>query len=452
MSSKQSRLADPILLICGAIGMLVSSAMACSTLHGRGALGCEILALVCWAGVSLLLLRYPLFGLRHTVCAIAGLYLCVQFRLSFFDYISPDYVSFLGPWTDTMRNMSVPQALRTPIGDYNMPYLYLLLLISRLPLYDLYCIKLISVLADLFLALAAAKLVRLTVRRDGPVLAAFFGALLAPTVFLNSAYWGQCDGVYACFALWGLYFGLKKRPVRAMILLALAFSFKLQAIFILPVAAFLLVREYLEPKHLAVFPGAFIGIMFPALLAGRSLSNTFGIYLDQTNAYPYLSLKAPSFWSLIPNDYFSNLAVPSVLLAGTVTLLLLYLFLQHPEHLAVTDLMDLALLFSLAIPWLLPRMHERYFYLAEILSVVYAACHPRRLPVTLILLGGGFLIYCSYLFGGMRILSTELLAALYGLTLIYLTLTLYRQISSRIINHSPSKEETHHEKTGNPLE
>ena len=48
--------------------------------------------------------------------------------------------------------------------------------------------------------------------------------------------------------------------------------------------------------------------------------------------------------------------------------------------------------------------------------------------------------------------STELLAALYGLTLIYLTLTLYRQISSRIINHSPSKEETHHEKTGNPLE
>ena len=59
---------------------------------------------------TLLLLRYPLFGLRHTVCAIAGLYLCVQFRLSFFDYISPDYVSFLGPWTDTMRNMSVPQA------------------------------------------------------------------------------------------------------------------------------------------------------------------------------------------------------------------------------------------------------------------------------------------------------------------------------------------------------
>jgi len=131
-------------------------------------------------------------------------------------------------------------------------------------------------------------------------------------------------------------------------------------------------------------------------------------------------------------------------LAGIVTLLLLGCFLRHPEQLTRMDLLDLALLFSLAIPWLLPRMHERYFYLAEILSVVFAACHPRRLPVTVILLGGGFLIYCSYLFGGMRILSTELLGAIYGLTLLYLTLTLYRQIFSRNSYNNPSKEETHH--------
>jgi len=444
MSSTQSRYADGILAVCGGLGMLVTLVMAASALHGAGAAPCMVIALLLWAGVTALLIRYPLFSPRYTIYAAVGMFLCVQLRLSLFDYISPDYVSFLGPWTETMRSMTVRQVLVTPIGDYNMPYLYLLLLISRLKIYDLYCIKLISVLADLFLALAVGMLVRLAVRREGVVLAAFLGALLAPTVFLNSAYWGQCDGVYACFALWGLYFGLKKRPVLSMVLFACSFAFKLQAVFILPVAAFLLVREYLAPKHLLAFPATFAAIMLPALFAGRSLSDTFGIYWNQTNAYPYLSLKAPSFWSLIPNEYFSNVSTAAVVLAGIVTLLLLGCFLRHPEQLTRMDLLDLALLFSLAIPWLLPRMHERYFYLAEILSVVFAACHPRRLPVTVILLGGGFLIYCSYLFGGMRILSTELLGAIYGLTLLYLTLTLYRQIFSRNSYNNPSKEETHH--------
>ena len=445
MSSNQSRYSDVILLICGAVGMFVTLVLSSSALHRTGTTACLVIALLMWAGVAALLLRFPLFSLRYSIYAVVGLFLCIQLRLSLFDNISPDYVSFLGPWTETMRGMTVREALITPIGDYNMPYLYLLLIISRLKLYDLYCIKLISVLADLFLAMAVAKLTRLAVRKDGVVFLSFIGALLAPTVFLNSAYWGQCDGVYACFALWGLYFGLKKRPVLSMVLFAFSFAFKLQAIFILPIVAFLLVREYLTPKHCAVFPATFIAIMLPALLAGRSFSDTFGIYLSQTNAYPYFSLKAPNMWSLIPNEYFDNLSSATVVLAGIVTLLLLSCFLRHPERLERSDLLDLAFLFSLAIPWLLPRMHERYFYLAEVLSLVFAACHPRRLPVAVILLCGGFLIYSSYLFGGMRILSTELLGAVYGLTLLFLTLTLYRQISSRSSYNNPPKEEIHHE-------
>ena len=96
------------------------------------------------------------------------------------------------------------------------------------------------------------------------------------------------------------------------------------------------------------------------------------------------------------------------------------------------DLVTVSLLFSLAIPWLLPRMHERYFYLAECLSILYGVRYPRRLPVTLTVLAGGFLAYCSYLFGGMRILSNELVAAAFGLTLIYLTLTLLRELDARM--------------------
>ena len=175
--------------------------------------------------------------------------------------------------------------------------------------------------------------------------------------------------------------------------------------------------------------------MLPALLAGRSFSDTFGIYVDQTGAYPYLSLNAPTFWSLIPNDFFSNLDPAPILFAGIITLLLLYAFLKRYRQLSTGDLISLSLVFSLAIPWLLPKMHERYFYLAEMLSIVYAAQYPRRLPVTIILLGGGFLAYCSYLFGGMRILSNELLAAIYGLLLVYLVVMLLRPMEDHGTPH-----------------
>ncbi len=222
----------------------------------------------------------------------------------------------------------------------------------------------------------------LVTRRDGVILAAFFGALLAPTCFLNSAYWGQCDSIYAAFCLWGLYYGLKKRPILSMVMLAFALGFKLQAIFILPITAFLLVKRLVSLRHLPAFPIAFFVLMLP------------------------------------------------VLLAGIVTLLLLYAFLPRCRNMSDGSMIAAALIFTLAIPWLLPRMHERYFYLAEMLSVVYAARYPRRLAVPCILLGGGFLSYCLYLFGGMHILSLELVAASYGVLLVYLTAALLRDTAA----------------------
>ena len=404
MSSKQSRFADPILLICGAIGMLVSSAMACSTLHGRGALGCEILALVCWAGVSLLLLRYPLFGLRHT-CAIAGLYLCVQFRLSFFDYISPDYVSFLGPWTDTMRNMSVPQALRTPIGDYNMPYLYLLLLISRLPLYDLYCIKLISVLADLFLALAAAKLVRLTVRRDGLVLAAFFGALLAPTVFLNSAYWGQCDAIYVSICLMALYLGMTRRSAGCLFLFGVALSFKLQTVFFLPVLLPLWLRRDLKLRHLPLIPAAYMVMMIPALWGGKSLHHVLTCYFQQAGQYNFMTMNGNNLWQLLPSTltpeqkfrFFSPMAM---MMAFAVLLAVCALVCLHRGRISHRSVMLFCLLSLSAVPYFLPKMHERYTFGADVLSVAVAACCPRLFFLPLLFGFASYLCYTGGLPGG----------------------------------------------------
>lgn len=433
MSLSQDRLCKIIYAAAGICGVFLGLLMSLSALTGDLASRMFSVSIILLYGVGgcACLLRWPLFrSMSNTLCAMALLVWALFLRLSLFDHISGDYVSFLSIWTETMRSMTVSEALITPIGDYNMPYLYVILTISRLPFYDLYCIKLFSVLADVAAALAVGKLAALMTKKQLPVLLAFAAALFAPTTWLNSAYWGQCDSVYGALALWGFYCGLRDKPVASMVLFALSLSFKLQAIFILPIVAFLLVTNRVRLKHLIAFPLSFLGAMLPALLAGRSLHDTFSIYVDQANAYPYLSLNAPSFWSLISSDYFYELSAAPVLMAMALTLLVLFVFLRHYPVLENRSILELALIFSLLIPWCLPKMHERYFYLAEILSIVYVVCYPKRLPVAVGLLFGGFLIYSAYLFGTVPILSMQLIAAIYGMILLYIIACCYRSIVS----------------------
>ncbi len=421
MVRREDRTLYGVLLALGLGGVLAASVMAMPRLEGEGALLACILVLLIWAAGSVLLLTRPLFrDLAHTLWATVLLYMALCLRLCLFDHISPDYVSFLSQWCETMDHMTVREALTTPIGDYNMPYLYLLLVITRLPVYDLYGIKLCSVLADVAAALAVAKLAGLGTKRQGIVLGAFTAALLAPTCFLNSAYWGQCDSIYGAFCLWGLYFGIREKPIPSLSCFALGFAFKLQAVFLLPMVLFFLVTGRMKWRHLPVLPGVFLLVMLPALLAGRSFTDTFSIYFSQTEAYPYMTLNAPSCWALISSDYFSEMDPAPVLLAGAAVLLLLFIFLRRKDTLSTGDLTDLALIFALAIPWLLPRMHERYFYLAETLSIVCAARHPRRWPAAFVLLLGGFLVYRNYLFGGSTVFTLEQLSVAYGAVLCYL--------------------------------
>lgn len=431
MNLSQDRLCRLIYAAAAVCGVLLSVFMALSALASDGA---SILFALCMVGLyglggCLVLYVRPMFQKREQgLCAAALLLAGLFLRLSMFDHISGDYVSFLSIWTDTMAGMTAREALSTPIGDYNMPYLYVILLISRLPFYDLYCIKLFSVLFDVAAALAEGYLVKMLTKQDLPTLLAFAAALFAPTTWLNSSYWGQCDSVYGALALWGLYCGLSDRPRCSMVLLALSLSFKLQAVFILPIVAFFLVTGRVSLRQLLLFPAGFLGAMVPALLGGRSFHDTFSIYIDQTGAYPYLSLNAPSFWSLIPNDYFYELSAAPVLLAMVLTLLVLFVFLGKYPRLDGESLVELALIFALLIPWSLPKMHERYFYLAEMLSIVYVCRYPKRLPVGVGLLLGGLMIYSAYLFGGVPVLSMGAVALGYGLILLYLIPVLYLRI------------------------
>ena len=82
---------------------------------------------------------------------------------------------------------------------------------------------------------------------------------------------------------------------------------------------------------------------------------------------------------------------------AAVVALLGWLTVRHPSP-TRTDVLRVALLFSLLVPYLLPHMHERYFFAADVLAVLYAVAVPRRWWVPVAVTTASLLSYLPYLF------------------------------------------------------
>ena len=77
----------------------------------------------------------------------------------------------------------------------------------------------------------------------------------------------------------------------------------------------------------------------------------------------------------------------------------------------------LSLLFTLMMPFLLVRMHERYFYPADVISILYGFYFPRKFYVPLLVVGTSLLSYCPYLLR-TEIVPMPYLSMLAGFTII----------------------------------
>lgn len=361
-------------------------------------------------------------------------------RLYFFDSASGDYNSFLSRWVEEMRFLPGVEAIVKPIGDYNMPYLYFLFIVSKTSLYDLYLIKLFSVIFDFVLAFGLSRLVY---RLKGSVISsilAFAFVLFIPTVFLNSAMWAQCDAIYAAFCVWALYFALSKKGRVSIIFFALAFSFKMQSIFIFPVIIFLVLKNKIKLSHLLYFPLTFVATLIPAILCGRSIYDTFSIYINQTESYPALTLNCPTLWAFFPEESFEVFGTAALFLAGAgVVCFCVYLYYNRAK-LDTSLLFDAAYLFSLLLPFLLPRMHERYFYLAEALSVAYMLLHRKRAFIPPLLLFTTFDCYSAYLFG-YRFIDLWQLAIINAAVIFYLLYKFIGDVEAKVPVYLPEKSE-----------
>jgi Gpi18-like mannosyltransferase len=318
-------------------------------------------------------------------------------RISLMDYLSGDYDDFLSGWVWYMQDNSFSTVMSANFGDYMPPYLYFIYFVSRSGLPDMYMIKLVSIAFDYLAAYFVMKLVGLKFKSLGVQIAALLLALWGPTVLLNGAYWAQCDSIYTSFALGGLFYALDRKPYRALACFGITFAFKLQAIFILPIMLPLFGARRISIKHVLMFPLAYVAMMLPAALAGKTLSGFLAVYEAQLTNYPELVKGAPSVFNLLPKiisyRIFSNVGV-YLTLAVSVTLCgLLY---AQGARLTDQHLLSAAMTLTMLMPLLLPCMHERYFYIADVLGVAYLICNPRRWYIPCTVIFASFASYMAY--------------------------------------------------------
>ncbi len=339
---------------------------------------------------------------RDRMIAFGAVGLAFLIRVFMMNHETDDYLIFLSQWVEHFRHNGGFPGLADVVGNYNLPYLYFLALFSYLPIDDLYLIKMLSICFDVILALGVSRVVYHYTKPKDLRLIAFCGVLLIPTVMLNGAYWAQCDSIFTAFAVWAFYYAIQKKGKLSMTFAALALAFKIQAIFFLPIYIVFLITKHIKLKEIFAFPVVYILTLIPAVLFGHPFSDALLAYFRQVGgAGSSLNYNSASIYAFLPHNYSADWLYYAGHAGIALALALIYavIFWTIARKKDITDLTLFAftVLLTIGIPFFLPHMHDRYFFMADIFTFMLALISTRIFLIFPLCLFGSLLGYHAYL-------------------------------------------------------
>ena len=333
----------------------------------------------------------------------------------------PDFIEYLLPWYQYIRLEGFINAFGTPFSNYTPAYLYLLagatLTDSLLEPFD--AIKLLSVLGSLFLGCAMLTLLRAMNGRSTHWVWALTVFLL-PSAVINSAKLGQCDALWTGACVFAVAFAVRGHLPAMLIWAGLAVSFKAQAAFLAPFLFAVLIYRKASWQLWLIPPAVYAVVMTPAWLAGWPASDLLLVYFRQANELPGFISAAPQPWIVVrwlrpewtPQWFWVGYAAAIIAAAGIA--------MGLRRHLATTHGMLLvALLSTSLLPFLLPKMHERYLLLADVLALCLAlsARSPSTIALAAVVQSASLLALAGYTHSAYLPLLVGFLAASTGLWL-----------------------------------
>lgn len=374
-------------------------------------------------------------------------------RLSFFNSLTLDTQISVLPWFNQLAaagfqglGVDTVDAEGRTMGNYAPPYYYLLLAGTAFGglLQPLWIIKLITVVFEALGAFFAFKIVRMRFSEERALFAAAI-MLLAPTAIANSAWWGQCDMIWTSLLMGSFYFTERRKPMAAVAMFTIALALKAQAFFFAPYLFMLFVRGEIPWRAVLVAPVLFVLLMVPAVIAGQTWEHVLTVYARQGNRFDELAMNAPNLY------YFFryNLSVyATVVPIGLALTAIVSFVLAVLPRLRKTDLTPDARLLAAAMflalsPFLLPKMHDRYFFAADMFTILLAFTIPRLWFVPVAMQISSLLSYLPIAIimatGHMQSWSIPFAALLNTVTVSYLVYEYWRTCTRSGVQIAPTR-------------
>jgi len=294
----------------------------------------------------------------------------ILFRIFFINIKSDDYLLFLNNWWNKINEYGGFNSLKYTIGDYPDSYMFLLCIGTSITKNSLIFIKVLSAIFDILIFLFGYKIIKYFSKEDANKYSWIL--ILLPGILVNSAILSQCDSIYTAFVLAFIYYILKNHNKLALSFLGIAISFKLQSLFIAPVILYLIATKKIKIYDLFFIILGFLLPFIPTILIGKGLIENIKILMFQTSEYNYFVKSCPNIYSLFLLNYKQINIFLKYSLAIIVGIIAIFISLhKYKDEYNDTTFIYKSFLISTIVVFLLPSMHDRYFYLANILGIIY---------------------------------------------------------------------------------
>ncbi len=348
--------------------------------------------------------------------------------------LSPDYNTYYLDWVNSYREYGIIAGLGKSIGDYYVPYNVMYAICSLFPCEPYVPITVFSTIAEFVSAYYIFRIVKLLISKSGKenVIsergAGFIGVctLFLPFVLFNGALWKQCDAIYVVFLVISVYHLLSENYRWAFVFLAIAFGFKLQAIFFIPMflVVYIIKRKFSILEFLWI-PFIYLLMGLPSVLCRKGIKATYLAYLSQTNEVQTEGYGMVSYYPNVYNfgldDFSEILKVPAIALVAAMMILIAVYAYHHREAFESAENM---LLLGLFMGWtccmFLPGMHERYDYaIVLLMTALCLGIKKELIPIAIAMNVSSFLVYVIVLFRYPN-LSMTVISALELTAFVYL--------------------------------
>ena len=337
--------------------------------------------------------KYRLLGAELLYLAVlTGLAAAV--RISVRSFVADDWSIYWSNWLAELSGHGF-RALAEDFYDYAPPVMYLLYLITLLPVNPMTAFKGFCCILELLGAAVIGGIVLECTKSRRRAQYAYGIFLFLPTVILNASVWSQCDIIYTLLILCSVCFLLKGRTWTGMWFYGAAFAVKLQTLFVFPFLVILWLKKELKLKQFVTIPVMYLLGILPAWMAGRPFQELLGIYAFQGSKDRWsLSIKFPNIYQIIGNAHFLDEYVGAgmYLILGILMIVLFWMAYQKTQ-ITKEYVILLVVFFGMLTTYFLPHMHERYLYLTDAFLLIYGMIRLRRFRL---FLASAFLTVVGY--------------------------------------------------------